>query len=301
MATGSDAALSRKQGKSMFYGLDVSHHQKPAAIPWDSLGGIAKFVIVRLTYGTMRDREAAEHIRRARAVGLLVGAYHFFRPDQGIQDQLDAFRASADACGYGERNDIRPALDFEDDTTKRPIVPADAPKAETLANGLFQAFGVMPIIYITQGDWGRVGKPGWVLNHRLWIAHYSAPSRTAPATPNGSPWCIWQDRVGPIDPMGPHGYYQPAAYDQNIANELPLIDSHAIAAADAVTNEGSADIDEDDETERLRVAAFEARELAMQSDWDALRASANAQIHGDPNDETDPDDEITTPDGKGNA
>jgi lysozyme len=285
----------------MFFGLDVSHHQSPAAVPWDQVASFSKFVIVRLTYGTMRDRQCAEHIRRARAVGLLVGAYHFFRPDQGVQEQIDAFHAAADATGYGERGDIRPALDFEDDTTKRPIVPSDAPNAERAAMGLFQHYGVMPLVYITQRDWGRVGKPAWVLSHRLWVAHYAKPSRAEPATPNGQPFSIWQHRVGPLDPGGPNGYYKPALYDQNRARELPLLNGDTLLARDASSAAPVVEPDDDDETERLRVQAFEAREAGLDIAREATRASAHAQMAIDPNDLQDPDDIPTKPDGRGNA
>lgn len=277
----------------MFFGLDLSHHQRSASVPWDELARVAKFAIVRLTYGTTRDREAAEHIRRARAVGLVVGAYHFFRPDQGTQEQLDAFRAAGTAADYGHHNDIVPALDFEDDTAKRPITPADSPHAETLAHGLFMAFGVMPLVYITQRDWGRVGKPAWLLTHRLWVAHYAKPSRTEPATPDGRPWTMWQHRVGPIDPTGPSGYYEPALYDQNRARELPLLSTQVIKPNGVVSANGVADVDEDDATERLRAEAFAARMLAHETDLLGLRDEAHREMATDPN---DAEDEDTVPD-----
>lgn len=210
----------------MLRGIDVSRYQDPAAVPWDALAKVGAFCIVRITYGTRRDEKASAHIARARAHGIRVGAYHFFRASLPVADQLDAFQAAALAADYGKPADIVPAVDWEDDG-KAPILPAHAPLAEELCGEFAQEYG-SPLLYLTQRDWSRVGRPSWVLGYPLWVAHYSAPSRLEPATPAGVPWAIWQHRVGPFDLDGPHGYYQPALYDQNVANFLPLLDGSCV-------------------------------------------------------------------------
>lgn len=215
----------------MIPGVDLSHYQNPAAVPWKLLGAAGAFAIVRMTYGLARDERASDHIARARAAGVTVGAYHFFRASQPVADQLDAFREACHAADYGKRQDIVPALDFEDDTPARPITPEQAPLAQELCKGLADAFSALPLLYITQRDWGRVGSPEWAFDYPLWVAHYSAASRQTPATPGGRPWAIWQHRVGPLELGGPHGYYQPATYDHNLAGYLPLLDGTAPAQA----------------------------------------------------------------------
>lgn len=211
----------------MLAGLDLSHYQDPKAVPWGALGQAGAFCIVRVTYGVTRDTQAYDHIARARASGVRVGAYHFFRASQPVTDQLEAFQAACHAADYGKPVDIVPALDWEDDG-KSPILPEHAPFAEELCAELAQAFGRAPLLYLTQRDWGRVGRPDWAFTYPLWVAHYSTPSRLEPATPGGKPWAIWQHRVGPIDLGGPHGYYLPALYDQNVANFLPLLDGSRV-------------------------------------------------------------------------
>lgn len=219
--------------RNHLFGVDVSHHQVPSALKWESMAEAGcKFAIVRLTYGTMRDRAAAEHIERARAAGLTIGAYHFFRPSQPVAEQYAAFREAGFAADYGRVDDIVPVLDFEDDTEKRPLTPNDSPLAESFAKDLHVGFGVPCMVYVTQRDWGRAGKPAWVLRHSLWVAHYSAPSRAQPASPDGKPWAIWQHRVGRFDPSGPSGYYKDEApqLDQNRANFLTLINGETLRA-----------------------------------------------------------------------
>jgi hypothetical protein len=202
-------------------GIDLSHHQAPTAVPWERIGAECSFVICRATYGTMRDRQVAEHLRRARAVGAQVGLYHFFRAVQRLDDQLAAFSAAAEAAGY-QPGDIVPAIDVEDDPKVADVAPAWAPSVHALALAMQERYGAKPLIYITQRDWHRAGKPLWMLEHPLWVAHYTGAAK--PATPGNVPWLIWQNRVGPFQPGGPGGLHQPGLFDHNLCcGELPTI------------------------------------------------------------------------------
>lgn len=189
-------------------------------------------VIVRLTYGVAHDKRAAEHIKRARDAGMAVGAYHFARFVQPAGDQIDAFCMAARLAGYGKPEDLLPVLDVEDDTEARPIKPEHAPFFETCATLLELSFGHKPYCYITQRDWGRLNKPDWVLRHPLHVAHYAAPSRIEPATPNGTDWCIWQNRVDDFAIPGPHGYDKNARLplDQNRAKRLHFLNGEVFTA-----------------------------------------------------------------------
>jgi hypothetical protein len=205
----------------MLHAIDVSHHQDANALDW---GGMrlkgCDVCIVRLTYGTHIDERAAAHIAKARDAGFTIGAYAFFRATEPVDAQFQAFARAALLADYGHAADMVPALDVEDDTQARPIQPEHAELAREYSDRLAVWKGQAPLIYITQRDWGRIGKPEWVLALPLFVAHYSAPSRPAPATPNGMPWALWQDRVGPFQLGGPHGYYEPALLDQSIVREL---------------------------------------------------------------------------------
>jgi hypothetical protein len=204
------------------YGVDVSHYQStkaPGGAPWSLLAQTARFVIVRATYGTYRDPSAVEHVRAARAVGMQVGLYHFFRVGQPITDQVAAFCGQALACGY-KVGDICPALDIEDDPRVAEVSPSWDTAAQAMADGLAANFGDV-LLYITQRDFGRLGKPDWVLSRPLWTAHYTGAPK--PATPGNKPCAIWQCRVGPYVADGPGGAFQPMVLDQNRADgPLPL-------------------------------------------------------------------------------
>lgn len=187
------------------YGVDLSHHQNPATMPWDTIATTSSFCIVRATYGAgLRDRQCAEHVRRARAVGLQIGLYHFYRPSQNAKDQILAFRAAAQAARY-EPGDIVPALDIEADPipTMQHVSPAWQEGVLRVLDAMVGDFG-NALVYITQREFGQLGKPAWILERPLWVAHYTGAAR--PATPGNKPALIWQHRVGPYDPQGPGGY-----------------------------------------------------------------------------------------------
>jgi GH25 family lysozyme M1 (1,4-beta-N-acetylmuramidase) len=209
------------------YGIDVSHFQNPAApagVSWEELGKRSTFAIVRATYGSSPDKRAADHVHAARIEAFQVGLYHFFVASQSVEQQLDVFCSQAVRCGIG-KGDILPALDVEDDGP-RVVSPTMEPLLKRAADIMVSEFGGC-LIYITQRDWHRLGKPAWVLDHPLWVAHYTNGPK--PATPGNVAPAIWQYRVGPYAHGAPFVLKEasaPNALDHNIADrELPLCTS----------------------------------------------------------------------------
>lgn len=72
-------------------GVDVSHWQSTS--DWSPTG--LTFIIAKASEGTTKDVRYDEHIAKARAAGLLVGAYAFNRADVSMTAQVDAFIAAA--------------------------------------------------------------------------------------------------------------------------------------------------------------------------------------------------------------
>lgn len=201
------------------HGIDLSHHNIPGQQPWEAFAKSSQFIIARATYGTMRDRAAAEHIRLARSHGLRVGLYHFHRPEESVTNQLKAFNAAAEACGL-DVGDIVPALDIEDDGPNRPVSRDWAPHCWELCEALVSKYGDC-IVYVTQRDWHRLGEPEWLLQRPLWVAHWTAA--LSPATPGNVPWTLWQYRVGAYQPGSFGGFHNPGTLDHNWAERLPTI------------------------------------------------------------------------------
>ena len=273
------------------FGVDVSHHQDPARLGWDSMSGRGcRFAIVRACYGTVRDKRFAEHVSRARAAGMLVGAYLFFRPTESIGAQLDTFRRVTEDGGYGLPGDIVPALDFEADTEKRPVLPSHAPLAEKLLIALHQAFGVPPMLYMTRREWKEAGSPRWAERYPLWCPYWpraEAAERTlGPPTPLDLPWSIWQHRVGTFNPDGPPGFFS-NVLDQNRARYLALLDGTRVSDTTADTDP-SPHLDPDTASEE---ATERALRLLVTQSLETLDLGGASNLY-DSN-----DDEVTKPDG----
>lgn len=209
---------------SIGYGVDLSHHQNPARVPWEQMRGHVDFVICRAAYGAeLKDKHVVEHVRRAREIGAKVGLYLFFRPSQAIGTQWDTFREVAGSVGYGE-GDIVPALDIEDDPlpTYTKVDPSWSPFCRDLASRMADAYGGV-MLYLSAWEWALLGKPDWPLDYPLWVPDYTAAP--APPTPGGAVPTIWQHRVGPFAPLGPGGYNKlhPDIDQDRLIRPLPLI------------------------------------------------------------------------------
>jgi|SRR5688500_3556104 len=250
------------------YAIDVSHHQNPATLPWDTkFAGNVDAVIVRAGYGAeLRDRDAREHVRRARLIGARVGLYLFFRPLHTVQKQFDLLRAVADEVKLGP-GDIVPTVDVEHDPIPKPgtnVSPAWAWPVEELAHRLDEHFGARCMIYITQREFGMLGKPAWMLepDRPLWVAHYTAAAK--PATPGNRAATMWQHRVGPFVANGPGGYdkVRPELDQNRILLPLPLLGPQA-AASDipALTQDGSGEDWDDLDDHRVLELTLTSEEL----------------------------------------
>lgn len=217
------------------YGIDLSHHQDPAKLPWELFRGHVDFVFARASYGgKLLDKNAPEHVRRARGIGAKVGLYQFYRPSQTVAEHWDAFRLMVDRCGIVQ-GDLVPALDIELDPLPKaqPVTPAWSDACEELSGKMLVEYGDC-IIYVTQREWGFLGRPSWVLDRPLWCAFYSTASKVA--SPNDKAPLLWQHRVDDFVPYGGGGYDKEAKLqvDQSrLFDEIPLIG----AAPTTISNE----------------------------------------------------------------
>lgn len=201
-------------------GVDVSHHQPPTKMHYDALPGNG-VVIARATYGTKPDKAYAEHVKRARAAGKRVGAYHFFRPSQDWKAQYDAFLRAANL----QRGDVAPVLDIEQDpfpaeTYKRYYTKAHYATAQDFALELRDLYG--ECILYGGAHWLHDFCGRWVLDYPVWTAHYrGANNRLGPSAPKGMRLVGWQYE-------GRHNTYLPEVYpggpalDVNVFAELPV-------------------------------------------------------------------------------
>ena len=127
-------------------GIDVSHHQND--IDWARVAADdVAFAIMKATEGGDHvDRLFARNLREARAAGLAVGAYHFYRFCKSGEEQARNFIAAVPR----DRQLLPPVVDieFSGNCPDRPSV--DQLRAELAAYLAIvePAFGKQAIIYI---------------------------------------------------------------------------------------------------------------------------------------------------------
>lgn len=205
----------------MLYGVDVSVYQSSAMIPHG-----VDFVLARATYGRSQDKRAESHVEVARKLEAKVGLYSFFVPTQSPLEQLAAFDAVADRCGLTV-GDIIPWVDVESYPAGGGVWVQPQPEwcaaLQTVVAGMRRTWGACGV-YITSRDWSLLGKPQWLLDLPIWVAHWVG--EWEPASPDGRPWAIHQYRVGPYSRGAAHVVGQhddPGAIDHDRAESLPLI------------------------------------------------------------------------------
>jgi lysozyme len=162
-------------------GIDVSYHQE--RIDWSAVrrAGV-RFAFVRVSDGaTFPDPRFVENFRGAAAVGVLRGAYQFFRPEESAVAQADLMIAAL----RRDRGELPPVIDVEDAGGR---TPAQVARAVGVWIARVRArVGVEPIVYTGPDFWRtRVGRGADVAAQPLWIAHYTAGCPTVPA-----PWRAW--------------------------------------------------------------------------------------------------------------
>ena len=155
---------------SQYYGIDVSAHQ--GKINWTKVKGDGKsFAILKASEGeTYRDPTYQFNYQSAKAAGLVVGPYHYFRPGIDMQTQLNNFRGAVRDLAPG---DLIPWVDVEDAVSRYEggeVIPfsriaADLSRFLPMAD---KAFGCTVGIYTGGWFWDRLAMP--VQRRPLWVA-----------------------------------------------------------------------------------------------------------------------------------
>ncbi len=209
-------------------GIDISHHQ--GAINWQQVRSSGRvFAFVKATEGfTFDDPLFAQNMTAGQAAGVLMGAYHFARPDNNAAiDEADHFVAVA---GPWLRNGfLRPALDLE-------RLPDEGPGALTQwvnewMDRVEARTGVAPVIYAsaTYANWCLDAS---LTPHPLWIPYWTGgdvQSGDPPTTGVWQGWTFWQySSTGTVP--GINGAVDVDIFNGSYTN---LLQDHVIGLPDA--------------------------------------------------------------------
>ncbi len=180
-------------------GIDVSHHQ--GSINWTKVSNSGKvFAFMKATEGiTFDDPKYAANRVDAGSAGVLVGAYHFARPE-GSTDKKVRQDARAEARHFlrvaaPAPGDLYPVLDLEQYGGLNPR--RVKMWTRTWLSKVEKELDVKPLIYTSPRSWeyylndtSEFGDKGY----GLWIAHYT--ENPQPDVPGnfwgGNGWSFWQ-------------------------------------------------------------------------------------------------------------
>jgi len=173
-------------------GLDVSNHQ--TSIEWPAVRREGySFVYVKATEGgDWTDGRFVEHTTGARAVGLRVGAYHYFT---FCRDGAEQGRHAVDVIGPQHRPGDLPLvvdLEFGGNCSHVPTVAELDREFGAFDAVVRAAFGRPPVLYVTEDMLrryvdGAAARGSALAGHRLWI-------RATLGRPAGGcdRWAFWQ-------------------------------------------------------------------------------------------------------------
>lgn len=154
------------QGDPEKQGIDISHHQ--GQIDWGAVAesGMIKFAYIKASEGAgHKDTRYHYNIEQARAAGIAVGSYHYFRPEVPVEKQYDNFMQMVSIS----QQDLIPVIDIEERGLKPSKQICDSLKK--FATLLEAQWGVRPIIYTHQRFYNVMLQQSFD-SHYLWIARY---------------------------------------------------------------------------------------------------------------------------------
>jgi lysozyme len=175
-------------------GIDVSHYQ--GDIAWDEVAqDEIMFAYAKATQGLHTvDAQFANNSRNARDNNILLGAYHFFQPDEDPVKQALHFLSQNPAPSGA----LPPAVDVETASRSSDNL---AQSVVTFIQTVTEKTGCAPVIYSSLSFWNAHLKDK-VPDALLWLAEY----RSGPEPAAGAPdWVFWQhDDKGQINGISGH-------------------------------------------------------------------------------------------------
>jgi lysozyme len=170
------------------HGIDISKHQK--TIDWLQVsksewkGKKISFVFIKASEGSTRPDELfAFNWREAKGKHLLRGAYHFYRPARGAQEQFDLFSSIVTL----EKGDLPPVVDIEVTNSRSKKVIQEG-LAEFMQK-LEQKYHARPIIYTSLSYYKRYLADKFS-DYPVWIAYYKEEDSLKAALTTD--WHFWQ-------------------------------------------------------------------------------------------------------------
>jgi lysozyme len=169
------------------HGIDVSKHQQN--INWQQVvdmrvkGVKISFVFIKASEGASRiDNNFQKNWKEVEQIGLLRGAYHFFRPVKSPKIQADMFISQVRL----KTGDLPPVVDVENANLQSTAKICQ--NLQKFLDLLEDEYNVKPIIYSNLSFYTR-HLAGKFTEYPIWIAYYLEDPFEMPDEKN---WSFWQ-------------------------------------------------------------------------------------------------------------
>lgn len=166
-------------------GIDVSYYQgKP---DWTAVANSGmRFAITRINDGDFMDPEFTRNYKLIHDVGMVRGAYQFFRSTKDAIAFADLTIQKIGKLGPG---DMSPVLDVE--ATNNATPEEMTAKITTWVEHVEEITGRKPMIYTGKYFWNDNVKTTTLKNYPMWHAQYSSV-KCPDIAAAWSNWAIWQ-------------------------------------------------------------------------------------------------------------
>jgi lysozyme len=169
------------QNETLF-GIDVSHYQ--GNVCWQTVAtqnrhAPVEFAIIRSTMGADRkDKKFEKNLSEARKHGLMVGAYHYYDPNENSLKQADNYLRTIK--GKIKKGDFVPILDIEQKSRVQSMAKLKIGLKKWL-DAVEREYEVKPIIYTGYAYYrDHLKDDQRFAEYPIWIAAYSSARRDDP-------------------------------------------------------------------------------------------------------------------------
>ena len=186
VATGA-SGLNTGCAEETLKGIDVSRHNND--VDWAKVKASGQsFAFARVSDGiTHVDGKFPDNWPAMKRVGIVRGAYQFFRPRRDPIEQADLMLQKIEEAGGLQAGDFPPVLDLEvvDGQSASVVVT----KAKAWLARVESKVGMKPIVYTGNHMASTIGTN--FAAYPLWIAHYTTACPRVPA--GWDTWQFWQN------------------------------------------------------------------------------------------------------------
>lgn len=167
-------------------GIDISHYQ--GNIDWAQVATDpqVKYVYMKATESNgFVDKTFARNLKEAQAVGLPVGAYHFFNPNTSARSQFENFRRVVDP----QTQDLIPVVDVEQRGSCD--LSGFRTRLQQFCDLVEQEYGVKPVIYCGAYFYNKY-LTGMFYGYKIFCARYTTDRGIDPEFEPNCHLVLWQ-------------------------------------------------------------------------------------------------------------